>query len=124
MGKEENRQGCHRICFPGRCSLEQVGITRSVMIDDVPGCCAALLPPLCAGVASVMGAGLALKHGFDLLGFFGLWTTENAAIIGLQPGQGIDTAQCRGSAGGLCFSQKDLGRKDAILEKITALPIN
>lgn len=78
MGKEEDRQGCSRICFQNR-------ITQNVIMSDVPWCCAALLPPVCTVIVSVTGAGLTLKHVFDLLGFFRLWTIENAVVIGFQP---------------------------------------
>lgn len=84
------------------------------MMYDVLWCCATLLPPVCTVIVSVMGAGLALKHVFDLLGFFRLWTIENAMVIGLQPlrpgrgsiqlNMGVCLAVC-------AFSRKTWGEK-------------
>lgn len=60
-------------------------LTQNVMMYDIPWSCATLLPLVCTVIVAVTGAGLALKHVFDLLWFFRLWTIENTVVIGFQP---------------------------------------
>lgn len=94
---------------------------------DVPWCCATLLPPVCTGVVSVMGAGLApIKHVWDFLGFVRLWTGEDVVVIGLQPPRpGTGSIQLRaGVRLAFVLLPERLGEKKCHLKKITALPID
>lgn len=79
---------------------------------DVPWYHAMLLLPICIAAVSVVGAGLALKHVLDLLGFFALWSIADMVVMGFRPPAwaGINTAHT-GFLCGLCFSRKTWGEK-------------
>lgn len=120
LGKRGKPAGMREDLLSGKTLVRIENNYPDVKARDVPWHCAMLLPPICTVIVSVTGAGLALKRIWSVwfLQALDCRKRDDNWPSAASRGLGIDTAPCGGSSCGLCFFQKDLGRKDAIERKL------